>query len=63
MKIKLKSMIGNLSDEYREIIILRYYEDLKYEQIARILNISLSSVKIRLFRAKAELKKMIGSDK
>ena len=56
-------MIGNLSDEYREIVVLRYYEDLKYEQIARILNISLSSVKIRLFRAKAELRKMIGSDK
>ncbi len=62
-KVKLKSIIGNLSDEYREIVILRYYEDLKYEQIARILNIPLSSVKIRLFRAKAELKKMIGSDK
>ncbi|MCP4581368.1 MAG: RNA polymerase sigma factor [candidate division Zixibacteria bacterium] len=60
MKLGLKKMIANLSEEYREIIILRYYQDLKYDQIARLLDIPLSTVKIRLHRAKAELKNLAG---
>ena len=60
MKLRLKKMIASLSDEYKEIIILRYYQDLKYDQIARLLDIPLSTVKIRLYRAKAELKSLAG---
>ena len=62
LKFKLKKMIAGLSDEYREVIILRYYQDLKYDQIARLLDLPLSTVKIRLHRAKAELKILAGVD-
>ena len=60
LKLRLKKMVDSLNEEYREIIILRYYQDLKYDQIARLLDIPLSTVKIRLFRAKAELKILAG---
>jgi len=53
-------MISKLDNDYREIIILRYYQDLKYDEIAQLLSISISTVKIRLFRAKKMLKDMMG---
>jgi len=61
LELRLKKMIESLSEEHREIISLRYYQDLKYGQIARLLDIPLSTVKIRLFRAKAELKTLVGA--
>ncbi len=49
---KIKEIIETLSDEYKEVIELRYYSDLTYDEIAEALNISESLVKVRLFRAK-----------
>jgi RNA polymerase sigma-70 factor (ECF subfamily) len=60
LKARIKNLIGKLSDEYREIIILRYYGDLKYDEIAERLDLPLSTVKVRLFRAKQELKSLAG---
>ena len=60
LQFKLKKMISKLNNDYKEIIILRYYQDLKYDEIARLLSISISTVKIRLFRAKKMLKDMMG---
>lgn len=62
LKIRLKKLLGQLKDEHRDILILRYYQDLKYEQIARTLDISLNTAKVRLFRAKAELKELMGEE-
>ena len=60
LQLRLKKIISKLDEDYREIIILRYYQDLKYDEIARLLSISISTVKIRLFRAKKMLKDTIG---
>jgi RNA polymerase sigma-70 factor (ECF subfamily) len=49
---KIKEIIETLSDDYKEVIELRYYSDLTYDEIAEALNISESLVKVRLFRAK-----------
>jgi RNA polymerase sigma-70 factor (ECF subfamily) len=57
----LQRLIDSLEEDYREVIILRYYQQLKYEEIAVILGIPQSSVKIRLFRARKALKTMIGN--
>lgn len=50
-------IIINLPPKYKEVIILHYYEDLKVEEIARILKVSTSCVKKRLERAKEKIKK------
>ena len=48
----LKAIVDGLKEPYRQIVRLRYYEDLSYEDIAERLNIPLGTVKIRLLRAK-----------
>jgi RNA polymerase sigma-70 factor (ECF subfamily) len=60
LSVTLRRAISELGDRYREPIILRYYQDLKYEGIAEVLGISVDTVKVRLFRAKARLKHMVG---
>ncbi|MCX7716478.1 MAG: RNA polymerase sigma factor [Endomicrobia bacterium] len=48
---KIGDIINRLKPKYREVIILRYIEELKVEEIAEILNVSCNNVKIRLHRA------------
>jgi RNA polymerase sigma-70 factor (ECF subfamily) len=43
--------------DYRTVIILSEIRDLKNQEVADILGISLDAVKIRLHRARARLKK------
>jgi len=52
----LHSAIQVLDEKYRHPLILFYFHELKYEEIAEVLNISLSTVKVRLLRAKEQLK-------
>lgn len=52
----INALIASLSPKYREIIILRHLRDLSYEEMSKILNISLGSVKSRIFRARELLK-------
>lgn len=49
--IMVKELVGGLPSELREVIILRFYQDLKYQDIARILQISNSLVKYRVKKA------------
>ena len=48
-----------LPDEFREVIELRYFDELSYDEIADLLKISLSLVKVRIFRAKTILEKSL----
>lgn len=57
-KIIIKEMLDNLPEKEREIIILRFYHDLKIKDIARIMNSGVSITKYRLKRAM----KLIGKD-
>jgi RNA polymerase sigma-70 factor (ECF subfamily) len=50
--------ILNLPVIYREVIWLHYYEQLSLKDIAKILGISLPSVKIRLYRARQRLQQV-----
>ena len=51
--------LTKLKPKAREIIELFYFDGLKYNEIAKILNISLNSVKVNIFRAKEELSKVL----
>jgi RNA polymerase sigma-70 factor (ECF subfamily) len=63
LRLALTRAIYDLDELYREVVILRYYQDLKYEEIARVLDISVDTVKVRLFRAKEKLRKMLGENR
>lgn len=45
-----------LDDKYRAPLVLRYYSDLEYKEIARILNLPEGTVKTRIHRGKLALK-------
>lgn len=55
----LRGLIDSLKEPYRQIIQLRYYQDLSYNQIADQLHIPVGTVKIRLSRAKQLLAELI----
>mgnify|MGYP000373109564 CR=1 FL=1 len=53
----LHEAMGALSPEYREVLILSRFQEMKYEEIAKVLNINEGTVKVRVHRALGELKK------
>jgi len=56
---KLDKYLDKLKLKYREPLILYYIEELSYKEISDILHIPISTVGIRLKRAKEQLKKII----
>lgn len=57
--IDLYNNIGKLKEKLRTVIMLRFFEDLKIEEIARITKTSPNTVKSRLYKGLEELKKLI----
>ncbi|HKC67871.1 MAG TPA: sigma-70 family RNA polymerase sigma factor [Bacteroidia bacterium] len=49
---KIRAVIDKLKPNYREIVELFYIEELSNEEIAKRVNLPLSTVKTRLFRAR-----------
>src|ERR1700733_1175788 len=55
---QVRTAIQELPVEFREIILLREYEDLSYLEIASILGCPVGTVMSRLGRARAKLRKL-----
>lgn len=51
--------VGALPPKYREVVVLYYYQDLKSAEIAQLLGIPLSTVTVRLSRARGMLKEKL----
>ncbi len=60
--IDLKRALSSLSDEDRMIVELKYFEDLKLEEIAAILDINPNTVKSRLYRSLKKLRLILEED-
>ncbi len=55
----LKQAISTLPEDYREALELKHFDGFAYEEIAHMLNISLSLAKVRVFRAKKMLQESL----
>jgi RNA polymerase sigma-70 factor (ECF subfamily) len=55
----VREALDKLDSTDREIIMLREYEQLSYEEIARLLHIPLNTVRSRLFRARLAIKQLL----
>ncbi len=55
----IKRAMELLTDDYREVFILREYEGMTYAEIAEITNESMANVKIRIFRAKQKIREIL----
>jgi len=51
--------LGELSEGQREIVVLREYQDLSYQEIAELLEVPIGTVMSRLHRARIELRKTV----
>ncbi len=56
----LLTEVGSLPDDYRETLMLFYYDDLSYRQIADLLGVSSATVNARLTKARAKLRERLG---
>jgi RNA polymerase sigma-70 factor (ECF subfamily) len=52
----LETAMEKLSDENRELLILCRFQELKYNEIAKILNTTEGAIKVRVHRALNQLK-------
>lgn len=55
----VRAALCRLTDEHREVLLLRYMQELDYGEIARALRISEGTVKSRINRAKTRLKELL----
>lgn len=56
---QVREALARLEPEQREIVLLREYQGLSYEEIAAVLSIPVGTVRSRLFRAKMALRELL----
>ena len=59
LKQMLEASLDTLNAKYKEPLVLYYFEEMDYREIADILHIPISTVGVRLQRGRAMLKKVI----
>jgi RNA polymerase sigma-70 factor (ECF subfamily) len=55
----LERALRRLPEDKRELLILARFQELKYEQIASLLDIDVGAVKVRVHRAMTELREIV----
>ncbi|KON88150.1 RNA polymerase sigma70 [Sporosarcina globispora] len=60
--IDLYNALDELSIQYKTVIILRFFEDLKLEEIAEIIDENINTVKTRLYRGLKLLRTIISEE-
>jgi RNA polymerase sigma-70 factor (ECF subfamily) len=59
----LRRAVEALDPAHREVLLLREYEQLSYDEIAALLRIPVNTVRSRLFRARMELKALLSPER
>jgi len=55
----LQLIVSQLKDDYKTLIILKYYQSLTYEEICQITGLEIIAVRSKLYMAREILRKMI----
>lgn len=61
--ILVQAALGRLEPDDREIMMLREYEQLSYQEIADLLGMPVNSVRSRLFRAREHVRRILTGTK
>ncbi|MCS7219721.1 MAG: sigma-70 family RNA polymerase sigma factor [Anaerolineae bacterium] len=61
-RAEIQTVLDRLDPMYREPIILRYWHDLSYKEIAEVMGITEAAVKTRLHRARLQLAASMATD-
>lgn len=57
---EIEVVLGKLKPKYKELILLKYIGELKYEEISKLLDMKLSTIKTSLYRARKQFTKIYG---
>ena len=57
---RVRHVLAEMSDEHRDVLILRYFEGLRRKEIAEVLCIAETVVRSRLYRASMKLREALG---
>ncbi|HLZ47851.1 MAG TPA: sigma-70 family RNA polymerase sigma factor [Candidatus Limnocylindria bacterium] len=57
----IRAAVAALPDRYREVVVLRYFDDLSVDEVAAVLGRSSSTVGVQLLRARRLLRKAMGA--
>jgi RNA polymerase sigma-70 factor (ECF subfamily) len=60
---RLSAALADLPGEFRAVVLMFYFEELSYQEIASELEIPIGTVMSRLSRAKGHLRRRLGSEK
>ena len=63
MEMKVQKMLNALPEKQRVVVLLKFYEDMGYQEIADVLCCPLGTVKSRMHEGIAKLRKIIGVEK
>jgi RNA polymerase sigma-70 factor, ECF subfamily len=55
-RIDMQAALSQLTEAHREVLVLREFEQMSYEEIADVLGVPQGTVESRLYRARAELR-------
>lgn len=56
---ELAIAMGDLPEEYREVILLYYYQKTNYQEMASVLGVSVATINLRLTRARQMLRERL----
>jgi RNA polymerase sigma-70 factor (ECF subfamily) len=59
---RIQAALMRLTQEYREVVVLRHFADLSYEEISEALGVPDKTVKSRLFSARKRLAELLATD-
>lgn len=48
----VREVVAELPEDYRLVLVLRYFQDLSYEEMTQVLGYNLSQLKVKLHRAR-----------
>lgn len=54
--------LDKLPPKLKEVLVLAEYADMNYKDIGKVLGITEGNVKVRIFRARAQLEKILGAE-
>ncbi|MEM9702334.1 MAG: sigma-70 family RNA polymerase sigma factor, partial [Planctomycetota bacterium] len=57
----VREAVAELPEDYRAVVVLKEFEELSYEEIAAVVDAPIGTVRSRLHRGRAELKRRLAS--
>ena len=59
----LRQVVDKLKPKYRELVKLRYFKEMSYEEISTLLQVPIGTVKAQLYRSREQLFQIVSGSK